>query len=120
MIGYVTLGTRDIEKAKAYWTELLSPLGAKVVMDMGRIALIGTDPSQPMLAVCIPFDEQPCDPGNGNMVALNVGSRENVDAIHQQALALGGTDEGAAGPRGPAYFGYFRDLDGNKAAVYAM
>jgi predicted lactoylglutathione lyase len=35
--------------------------------------------------------------------------------MHQKALELGGTDEGAPGPRGPGfYIGYFRDLDGNK------
>ena len=49
------------------------------------------------------------------MIALNAGSREMADKLHARALALGGKDEGAPGPRGDTiYGGYFRDLDGNK------
>ena len=35
MIGYVTIGIRDMEKAKAFWGGLLEPLGANQVMDIG-------------------------------------------------------------------------------------
>jgi predicted lactoylglutathione lyase len=40
--------------------------------------------------------------------------------VHAKALELGGTDEGAPGPRGDGFYAaYFRDLDGNKfAAVF--
>jgi hypothetical protein len=44
-------------------------------------------------------------------------------AFHQAALAAGGKDEGAAGPRGfwpNAYAGYIRDPDGNKSAAYRV
>ena len=56
------------------------------------------------------------------MVSLVVNSREKVDALHAKALALGGKDEGPAGPRGDSgfYAGYFRDLDGNKLNVFCM
>ena len=115
MIAYVTIGVSDMEKAKAFWTELLEPLGAKVLMDMGRIALIGTAPDQPMLAVCTPYNEEDAQPGNGNMVSIAAGSRENVDKMYAKAIELGGTDEGPAGERMPTFYGgYFRDLDGNK------
>ena len=46
MIGYVTIGTRDMEKAKAFWAGLLEPLGASVLMDLGRIAFIGQEMGQ--------------------------------------------------------------------------
>ena len=118
MIGYVTIGVRDMEKAKAYWSELLAPLGAKVIVDMGRIALMGTGDG-PMLAVCIPYDEKDPAPGNGNMIALLAGSRENVDKLYAKALELGGSDEGPPGERGPTFYGgYFRDPDGNKAVFF--
>ena len=121
MIGYVTIGTTDMEKAKAFWTELLEPMGAKVIMDLGRIALIGPAPDQPMLAVCTPFDEKPADHGNGNMVALQAGSREKVDEFYARALELGATDEGPPGERMPGFYGgYFRDPDGNKAVFFQM
>jgi len=53
------------------------------------------------------------------MVALAVDSPATVDRVHRKALELGGTDEGAAGPRGENFYaGYFRDLDGNKLSVF--
>jgi predicted lactoylglutathione lyase len=56
------------------------------------------------------------------MIALRVDSPAKVDALYKKALALGATDEGAAGPRGDSgfYAGYFRDLDGNKLNVFCM
>ena len=121
MIGYVTIGVNDMEKGKAFWTELLEPLGAQMLMDMGRIALLGTAPDQPMLAVCVPYDEGDPNPGNGNMVAFAAGSREKVDEMYAKAIAMGATDEGPAGERMPTFYGgYFRDPDGNKAVFFHM
>jgi predicted lactoylglutathione lyase len=55
------------------------------------------------------------------MVALGARSKAEVDALHRKAIELGGKDEGAAGPRGEQFYaGYFRDLDGNKVAVFFM
>jgi predicted lactoylglutathione lyase len=118
MIGYVTLGVKDMEKAKAFYTELLSELGAALVMDMGRIAFIGTEAGGAMLGLCIPYNEQPPHPGNGNMVAINPGSKELVDKLYHKALELGGTCDGEPGQRIPDMFygAYFKDPDGNKIA----
>lgn len=120
MIGYVTIGVNDMEKAKSFYTELLAPLGAKVLMDMGRIAMIGTGMDAPMLAVCVPHNEKDPAPGNGNMVALNPGSKENVDKLYHKAIELGATDEGAPGQRieDMFYGAYFRDPDGNKVCFF--
>ncbi len=120
MIGYVTIGTRDMEKSKAFWTELLSELGASVLMDMERIAFIGTGMDAPMLSVCIPYNEDDPNPGNGNMVAINPGSKEMVDKLHAKALQLGATTDGDPGQRieDMFYGGYFRDPDGNKAVFF--
>ena len=72
-----------------------------------------------MLGVIKPFDEQSATVGNGVMVALSVESRDQVDAVYQKAMALGAADEGAPGERQTGFYvGYFRDLDGNKLAVY--
>ena len=55
------------------------------------------------------------------MVALAADSKEQVGQIHAKALALGGKDEGAPGPRGPGFYaGYFRDLDGNKLNAFFL
>ena len=120
MIGYVTIGTSDMEKAKSYWTQLLEPLEAGLLMDLGRIAMIGA-PGAPMLAVCTPFNEEAPAHGNGNMIAFAAGSREKADELYARALELGGTDEGPPGERMPGFYGgYFRDPDGNKAVFFHM
>jgi len=121
MIGYVTIGTNDMEKSKAFWTELLAPLGASVLMDMGRIAFIGSAMDKPMLSVCVPHNENDPQPGNGNMLAFPAGSREDVDKLYSKAIELGAADEGPSGERMPTFYGgYFRDPDGNKACFYHM
>jgi predicted lactoylglutathione lyase len=53
------------------------------------------------------------------MIAIEVDNKEQVAAVHAKALSLGATSEGEPGPRGAfGEFGYFRDLDGNKFAVF--
>jgi len=115
MIAYTTIGTADIEKAKAFYLALLEDMGASVLMDVGRLAALGTPDGGAMLAVCTPHNEQAPNPGNGNMVAIAPGSKEAVDKLHARALELGGTDDGAPGQRMDGFYGgYFRDPDGNK------
>ena len=119
MIGYVTIGIRDMEKA--FWGGLLEPLGASQVMDIGRMVFFGTGMGQPMLGVCTPFNEKDPEPGNGDMLAFPAGSREKVDELYARAIELGGTDEGPPGERMPGFYGgYFRDPDGNKAVFFQM
>jgi predicted lactoylglutathione lyase len=120
MIGYVTIGTHDMEKAKAFYRQLLADVGASELVDMDRIAFFGESMENPMLAVCVPYDEQAPAPGNGNMVAINPGSKEAVDAMYKKALELGATCEGEPGQRIPDMFygAYVRDLDGNKLAFF--
>jgi catechol 2,3-dioxygenase-like lactoylglutathione lyase family enzyme len=122
MIGYVTVGTKDLPRAVAFFDALLGELGAKRLWEYERGVAWGVAMDQPSLAVMKPFDGQPATHGNGTMVGLVVQSPEQVRKVHAKALALGGSDEGAAGPRGEGgfYCGYFRDLDGNKFNVYCM
>jgi predicted lactoylglutathione lyase len=121
MIGYVTLGTRDLARAGAFYDALLGSMGAKRLWELDRGIAWGVSMTSPSLGVLLPFDGEPATVGNGVMVALVVDSRAKVDALHAQALALGGTDAGAPGPRGEGFYGgYFRDLDGNKLNFFCM
>ena len=87
-------------------------------MDLGRLAVIASPAGGGMLAVCTPYNEEPANPGNGNMVAITPGSRELVDKLHAKALQMGGSDEGAPGQRMEGFYGaYFRDPDGNLIEV---
>ena len=116
MISYVTLGVSDLAAAKKFYSELLADQGAKILIDMDRISFIGKSMAAPMLAVCIPFNKEPAQAGNGGMVSFTPDSKEGVDALYNKAIALGASCEGAPGERiaNVFYGAYVRDLDGNK------
>ena len=121
MIGYVTLGTNDIERAARFYDALLGEIGAGRFMEGENYVAWAVSPETPALAVMKPHDGNPATVGNGVMVALIVDSTEKVDSLHKKALELGATDEGAAGPRGEGFYaGYFRDPDGNKLNFFHM
>lgn len=120
MIGYVTLGTNDFERAKTFYDAVLGEMGGKRTMTMERMQGYGSG-SGPMLAVCKPYDGKNATAGNGTMIALAAPSREVVGKVHAKALASGAADEGAPGLRGDTFYGaYFRDPDGNKLCVFTM
>jgi len=121
VIGYVTIGTKNLEKACAFYDQLLALVGAKQLFGMDRIKFYGSGMGSPMLAVCTPYDGGAHQPGNGNMVAIPGGSREGVDKLYKKAMELGATDEGPPGERMPVFYGgYVRDLDGNKLCFFDM
>ena len=125
MIGYVTLGTRDLSRARKFHDPLFELLGAKPMAwtsDQG--VFYQASEGGPIVAIKYPFDGRPATWGNGNMLALNAPTRQLVDQAHALALSLGGMDEGAPGIRGGDpngfYGAYFRDLDGNKICVFRL
>lgn len=117
-VGYVCLGANDFDRATAFYDALLGEMGGKRLMPtphglMYRLA------SGAMIMITRPYNEQPATASNGGMLAIAVDSKEDVARVHAKALALGGTCEGEPGPRGAfGEFAYFRDLDGNKLAVF--
>ena len=124
MIGYITLGTNDLDRAKDFYDALLSEMGVTRLMEFGdRGYGWAASMDQPMLCIFKPFDGKQATVGNGVMAGISAGSREAVDRMHKKALELGATDEGAPGLRDVGgdgfYAAYFRDLDGNKLDVYS-
>jgi catechol 2,3-dioxygenase-like lactoylglutathione lyase family enzyme len=110
-----------MDKACAFYDGLLAEVGARQLFGQDRIKFYGTGPGAPMLAVCIPYDEQTPHHGNGNMIAIPGGDRAGVDKLYAKAIELGATDEGEPGERLPVFYGaYVRDPDGNKLCFYEM
>ena len=119
MIGYVTLGTNKFDEAAKFYDELLGSLGALRTMEADTFIAWSAGMGSPAISIIKPYDGKPATVGNGMMVAIVVDATDKVDALHAKALELGGTDEGAPGPRGEGFYaGYFRDLDGNKLNVF--
>ena len=121
MIGYVTLGTNRYDEAAKFYDELFALNGAARILETDRFIAWGTSMNSPAVTIAKPYDGKPATVGNGVMVALAMDSTDKVDAMHAKALELGGTDEGAPGPRGTGFYAaYFRDLDGNKLNAFCM
>lgn len=120
MIGYVTIGTNDFDRAIQFYDKLFAVVGIKRLWKVDSMAAWGPSRQEAAFCVTVPYDGNTASVGNGNMIALKVSSREEVAALYDRALELGGTDEGKPGPRGEHgfYGGYFRDLDGNKLNAY--
>ncbi|MEZ5893729.1 MAG: VOC family protein [Parvularculaceae bacterium] len=121
MIGYVTVGTNDMEKSAKFYDALLGEIGAKRFMEGDRFIAWAVAPDKPSIGIIKPFDEKPATVGNGVMIAIPCDKPETVDKLYKKAMALGAKDEGAAGPRGQGFYaGYFRDPDGNKLNFFCM
>ncbi len=121
MIGYVTMGTNDLERAAAFYDGIANILGHQRMFETDRVVTWGTEGKGAMMGVIKPYDERPATGGNGTMFGLPVEREEQVHAVYDFALANGGSDEGPPGPRGAEerfYGAYFRDPDGNKLVAF--
>jgi catechol 2,3-dioxygenase-like lactoylglutathione lyase family enzyme len=124
MFSHTFVGTNDFERAHAFYGPLMDALGIKARFCDSRRPWAGwqsePDP-RPLFLIGRPFDGNPHQPGNGQMLAFLAEDRDTVDRAYVVALAHGGTSEGAPGLRPDYhrhYYGaYFRDPDGNKLCV---
>ena len=122
MIGYVTLGTNDLEKAVEFYDAVAKEFGVGRMMEFDTFVAWGEFGGKPGIAATKPFDGDAASVGNGTMVALECEDTAHVKRVYEAAIKAGGSDEGAPGPRGDDgfYAGYFRDLDGNKLNAYCV
>jgi catechol 2,3-dioxygenase-like lactoylglutathione lyase family enzyme len=122
MLTVARYGTRDLERAKAFYDAIAALLGASRVMD--RPEAVGyKGPGGGMFLVGTPLKGD-ASVGNGTQMGFAAPGRAVVDAVHARALEFGGKCEGPPGVRGADpngfYGAYFRDLDGNKLMVFCM
>jgi catechol 2,3-dioxygenase-like lactoylglutathione lyase family enzyme len=104
MIDHTGVAATNYEKSKQFYTRALEPLGYQLIMDV---------PPKPdfWLAESETANKPPMH------IAFRAESRASVDAFYKAALAAGGRDNGAPGPRPhyhENYYGAFvLDPDGN-------
>ena len=121
MIGYVTVGTNDLERAAKFYDVIAAEMGTARMMEFDSYIAWGTAGGGAGIAVTKPYDGNTASVGNGVMVAFEAKDNDQVQRLYDIALANGGTDEGAPGPRGDGFYaGYFRDPDGNKLNAFVM
>ncbi len=121
-LNYSTVGSDQLEEAKAFYDALLGSIGWTPRFEHpsgGR--LYTSDKGAGMFGVLGAFNGQPATVGNGALVGFNFDTTDEIDVFHAKALELGATNEGDPGDRRPGvYFAYFRDLDGNKLCGYKL
>jgi catechol 2,3-dioxygenase-like lactoylglutathione lyase family enzyme len=118
MIDHIGVAVADMERAKAFYTGALQPLGIGVIMEVSPEET-GGDAHAGFGAGGKAFFwiGTGLKPKGGTHVAFAVGTRAEVDAFYRAAIAAGGRDNGAPGLRPeyhPNYYGAFVfDPDGN-------
>jgi catechol 2,3-dioxygenase-like lactoylglutathione lyase family enzyme len=117
MLGHLSFGVKDIDRAAAFYDRILAPIGFVRVWTNPSGVGFGPKGGGDKLAL-FPKPAQAAAPGPGFHLAFDAPSREAVDAFHAAALAAGGTDCGPPGPRphysATYYAAFVIDLDGHK------
>lgn len=124
MFSHIFVGVTDFDRALAFYEPLMAALGIeRRFCERSRPWAGWQTPGgpRPLFLIGTPYDEQPHQPGNGQMVAFAAASRAVVREVYRIALAHGGRSEGEPGLRPEYhahYYGaYVRDPDGNKLCV---
>lgn len=123
MIGYVMLGTNDLDRAAKLYDAILAPLGLVQVERVETYAAYASEVAKEEIEFYItaPFDARPATPGNGTMIALAAPDMQALDQFHAVGVQSGGTDEGVPGLReegSDICYAYLRDVDGNKICAF--
>ena len=124
VFSHVMVGTKDFERALAFYTPVMAALGAKlrfVSRDRPWAGWQSEPGPRPLFLIGRPHNKLPHRQGNGQMVAFLAADRATVDRVHAIAVAHGGVSEGLPGLRpeyhADYYGAYFRDPEGNKLCI---
>lgn len=118
MIDHLGFAVADLSRAKAFYLSALKPLGVGLIMEVsaeqtGAGAHAGFGAGKKAFF----WIGDGAKPKGGVHVAFTAQTRAEVDAFHRAAIAAGGKDNGAPGPRPhyhEHYYGAFvLDPDGN-------
>ena len=120
MIFHTMVGTNDFEKAESFYCSILALIGGTQIHKSSGVAFWEFEEGSARFALTVPFDGEAASYENGAMIALSLSSCDKVQEVFAMAIRLGASSEGQPGERNNgAYYGaYFRDLDGNKIAIF--
>ena len=123
MFSHVMVGTKNLEKARSFYNEVLGVLGFEGepianVSPSGHSRIFYRH-NGGSFGVTEPINGEPACAANGGTIGFQCDSPEQVKQFHDVAVANGGTScEDPPGLRqgslGPMHLAYVRDLDGNK------
>ncbi len=119
---FPNLPVADVDKARAFWESLGFTFNEQfsderaaclVINDLANVMLLRTD-------FFHGFHDTRAHSGTEVLLALDAGSRDEVDALCAKAAAAGATHTEWPLEEGPMYTGAFRDPDGHLWEVFHM
>jgi catechol 2,3-dioxygenase-like lactoylglutathione lyase family enzyme len=120
MINHISIGVRDVAKAKRFYDAALKPLGYKCLSE--STGSLGYGNNVVVLWINAAKRPVPADEESGLHFCFDAPTRKSVDAFHAAALRAGGCDNGRPGLRsdyGPNYYAAFVvDPDGYRIEAY--
>ena len=121
MIGFVMVGTNNLNKATKFYDTLLNTIELQRVVTNEKYAGYASKekPDEVEFYVTNPVNNEKATFGNGTQISFLVKSKDLVNNFYNTGIKLGGKDEGVPGVRSGDYYCYFRDLDGNKICAFS-
>ena len=121
MIGFVMVGTNNLDKATKFYDTLLDIIEFKRAVTNEKYAGYSPNdkPDEVEFYITNPVNKEKATFGNGTQISFVVNSKELVNKFYNTGIKLNGKDEGAPGIRSGDYYCYIRDLDGNKICSFA-
>jgi catechol 2,3-dioxygenase-like lactoylglutathione lyase family enzyme len=120
MIGFVMIGTNDLDKAIKFYDALLQVIDLQRTVTNEKYAGYSSKKNSGNIEFYVtnPVNKEKETYGNGTQISFVVDSKETVDNFYNLGIKLGGKNEGAPGIRSDDYYCYIRDLDKNKICVF--
>ena len=121
MIGFVMVGTNNLDKAINFYDTLLNTIELQRVVTNEKYAGYASKnkTDEVEFYVTNPVNNEKATFGNGTQISFLVNSKDLVNNFYNTGIKLGGKDEGAPGVRSGDYYCYFRDLNGNKICAFS-
>ena len=120
MFDHLSIGVRDIARAKRFYDAALAPLGYKCLRESPTLLGYGSDSVG--LWISPTASPVPADPNSGLHFCFAAPDEAAVQAFHAAALHAGGRDNGGPGIRpeySPGYYAAFAiDPDGYRVEAF--
>ena len=89
VIGFVMIGTNNLEKSSKFYDTILNHLGLKRISITDRYIGYGhsSDDDQVKFYITKPYNNENSTAVNGNMIALTAETKEAVDKLYSLLLA---------------------------------
>ncbi|MGI8567700.1 MAG: VOC family protein [Methylocella sp.] len=120
MIDHVSIGVRDIARARAFYDAVLQPIGYSCLSSSETS--LGYGKESVGFWISGSTSPVPADPHSGLHFCFIGQTRKSVDSFYKAAMAHGGSDNGKPGLRadyGASYYAAFViDPDGYRIEAY--